>query len=54
MFLLSPQIESSDAEGSKVKADIKSIYDRLPPQDDKVERRGPAPTIICSATTVLC
>ncbi len=30
MFLVSAQVESSDAESRQVKADIKSIYDRLP------------------------
>jgi predicted dienelactone hydrolase len=41
MFLLSAQIESSDAESTKVKADVKSIYGRLPPQERlSVEIRG--------------
>lgn len=41
MFLLSAQIESSDFESNNVKADIKSIYDRLPPDGRlKVEIRG--------------
>jgi predicted dienelactone hydrolase len=41
MFLLSAQVESSDVESSKVKADIKSIYDRLPAQGRlNVEIRG--------------
>jgi predicted dienelactone hydrolase len=31
MFLLSAQVESSDAESMQVKADIGAIYDRLPP-----------------------
>jgi dienelactone hydrolase len=30
MFLLSAQVESSEAESKQVKADIRSIYDRLP------------------------
>ena len=41
LFLLSAQIESTDFENSRVKADIKSIYDRLPAQGRlKVEIRG--------------
>jgi predicted dienelactone hydrolase len=31
MFLLSAQVESSDPDSRRVKADIQSIYDRLPP-----------------------
>ena len=41
MFILSAQIESADFENSKVKADIKSIYDRLPPDGRlDIEIRG--------------
>ena len=41
MFILSAQIESADFENSKVKADIKSIYERLPPDGRlDIEIRG--------------
>jgi dienelactone hydrolase len=41
MFILSAQIESSDSESRKVQADIKSIYDRLPPDERlNLEIRG--------------
>ena len=41
LFLLSAQIESSDWQSSKVKADIQSIYDRLPPDGRwEIEIRG--------------
>lgn len=41
MFLLSMQVESSDAESTQVEADIQSIYDHLPPDGRLlVEIRG--------------
>ena len=51
MFIVSQQIHDTDAESLRVKAEIQSIYDRLPP-NDRCLSRSAAQTISPSRTMV--